>query len=243
MTDDEILQYLETIKPIYTEEMQASASRTRERIKVIDEEYGKLNRLTFSQPPVEVIDQATLEKEQERQAIIVRQKNELRKERDKLRTMQHVARYSAKKRGIQGEWNNLSEMPRKEISDIQQQAELLNILDNRCLQLAQACKFIKDAGVSQSYSLSFGDIADLRGAWEDAVNAVCLRTEDGKVLQEHISNRDGDLQNAANTLACKWQKENRKHITKRDIAKALSISDEWDEMTEGRIERIIRKEW
>jgi len=245
MTDDEIYQYLEAIKPIYTKEMQASASRIRERIKVIDEEYRKLNRLTFSQPPVEVKDQATSEKEQERQAVIVRQKNELRKERDKLRTMQHMAPYSAKKRGIQGEWNNLSEMPRKEISDIQQQAELLNILDNSCHQLAQVCKFIKDAGVSQGYNLSFGDITDLRGAWEDAVSAVCLRTADGKVLQEkeHTGNRDSDLQNAANTLAGEWQKENHKHITKRNIAKALSLSDEWKGMTEGCIERIIRKKW
>jgi len=59
----------------------------------------------------------------------------------------------------------------------------------------------------------------------------------------YTGNRDNDLQNAANTLAKRWKEENRKHFTKRDIAKELSTWDEWMEMTYTRIERIIRKEW
>lgn len=55
--------------------------------------------------------------------------------------------------------------------------------------------------------------------------------------------RDSDLQQAAETLAKRFQEDGRKKFTLREIAETLSISDEWRELTAARIERIIHKSW
>jgi len=56
--------------------------------------------------------------------------------------------------------------------------------------------------------------------------------------------RDVALQQSANALAEQLKQANsRVIITKREIAKALAVSDEWDSMTADRIERIILKQW
>ncbi len=127
--------------------------------------------------PIEVVDQNTWDKERARQATICHHNNELCRELDILRSHYHAERYSANAQGVREEWNKLREMPRNKISDIQQQAELLNILDNRCHQFQEAYMLIKNSNISHGYTISYGDTAVLRGSWEDAIEAVCLSTK------------------------------------------------------------------
>jgi hypothetical protein len=70
-----------------------------------------------------------------------------------------------------------------------------------------------------------------RSKSEDA--AVTVRTTE----------RDEELQQAANKLARQWRKDNRRTFSKRDIANDLAKSDEWKDMTAVRIERLIRVKW
>ena len=58
MTDDEITQYLETIKPIYPEAEQARLARIRERIEEINEGYRQRNKHRFTQRPDNSADKA-----------------------------------------------------------------------------------------------------------------------------------------------------------------------------------------
>jgi len=55
--------------------------------------------------------------------------------------------------------------------------------------------------------------------------------------------RDEELQASADALAAQWKREGRRVMTKREIAKELSKSDDWKEITANRIERIIRATW
>lgn len=55
--------------------------------------------------------------------------------------------------------------------------------------------------------------------------------------------RNDTLQLAANALVAKLKAGKRKAITKREIARLLAASDEWSDLTSGRIERLIRVEW
>lgn len=57
------------------------------------------------------------------------------------------------------------------------------------------------------------------------------------------SDRNAELQTAANDIANQWNEEKRRGITKRDIAEELAKSDGFKNMTASRIERIIRVEW
>jgi hypothetical protein len=61
--------------------------------------------------------------------------------------------------------------------------------------------------------------------------------------QSRTTKRNIKLQNSANKLAEQMKKAKHRHLTKRDISLKLSISDEWNEMTAIRIERLIVKTW
>lgn len=100
--------------------------------------------------------------------------------KERLNTTPHLTKLYAEKGGIKHEINKVSSMQEEKISDFEKKAELLNILDNRCLQIERLCWMIKSLGVSQNYSYTFGDVSVLRGTYRDAVHAVCLQTEDGK---------------------------------------------------------------
>lgn len=65
----------------------------------------------------------------------------------------------------------------------------------------------------------------------------------GITIPLQSNERDKKLQDAANALAKQWKLDNRKKITKREIAITLAKSDEWGEMIATRIERIISREW
>lgn len=70
------------------------------------------------------------------------------------------------------------------------------------------------------------------------------RTANNSGHKPNTNERDVALQQSANTLAEQWKQANRRvNITKREIAKALAVSDEWNCMTADRIERIILKQW
>ena len=63
--------------------------------------------------------------------------------------------------------------------------------------------------------------------------------EEGRVAAK----RDKNLQIAANSLAAQWRQENNRTFSEREISCELAKSEEWNHMTAGRIERIIRVEW
>jgi len=85
-----------------------------------------------------------------------------------------------KKEGLSMKLIRLAQCKKRKLVILRKKAELLNILDNRCLQIERLCWMIKSLGVSQNYSYTFGDVSVLRGTYRDAVHAVCLQTEDGK---------------------------------------------------------------
>ncbi|MCH7743008.1 MAG: hypothetical protein IIB71_10160 [Proteobacteria bacterium] len=168
MTDDQIVQYLENLNLIYTEEMQARLEGIRDEMNYIGDALGQLNLDSHRDI------QETVEDELERLEAIDQQKIILIRQQQRLHSRRHATNIEAEMRGVQKEKQNISDMPRHEINDIQLQAELLNILDNRILQLQKASQFIMKADISGGYTLSFGDTAVLRGAWEDAEDAVQL---------------------------------------------------------------------
>ena len=73
-------------------------------------------------------------------------------------------------------------MPRCKISDFQEQAEILNILDNKYCQIQQACELIEKVGVLNEHTLSYGETAVLKGSWDEAIDAVCLTTKEGNKI-------------------------------------------------------------
>jgi|TARA_Y100000310_G_scaffold344196_1_gene455661 hypothetical protein len=156
MTDNEIEQYLEAIKPYYNKMNEAALASIRNRIDEIDDQIGEID-------------------DDER-------RNELLQERNRLHSRQCAASYFAEKLGVEREWQKVRDMPRNEIRDIQRQAELLNILNNRAFQLQKACSLLEADDLTVGYTLSYGYIADLRGSSEDAVAAVQLSTGEGHYL-------------------------------------------------------------
>lgn len=71
-------------------------------------------------------------------------------------------------------------------------------------------------------------------AKEETGNSTALRP---------TAKRNWELQCDANALAEQWQREGRRRILRRDIAKALAQSEKWKEMKAITIERILRVEW
>ena len=78
---------------------------------------------------------------------------------------------------------------------------------------------------------------------------VVSKNEKNRFEEQHpettiqTNNRDEELQASAEKLAKQLKESGIKQFTKRELAKKLAVSDEWDEMTYQRIERIIRKTW
>ncbi len=201
MTDEEIIQYLDTINPIYTDRMKKNLSAIFSEMSTNDDECKRLNLMKHSPPLVEIIDQETWNQEQERQSMIRNQLQRNYEKSLKLRAEQQIAHFMAELQGVREEKEKLSQMPRKDISDIQKQAEILNILDNRCLQLQEVIKLIRMTDVSQRYTISYGDISDLRGSWEDAIDAVSLETENGTILYSDGRTSDGSTVAGVTELA------------------------------------------
>jgi hypothetical protein len=70
-----------------------------------------------------------------------------------------------------------------------------------------------------------------------------LNNNNQDISEDPTTVRNKRLQTAANDLAGQMKKAKHRHLTKRDISLKLSISDEWNEMTAIRIERLIVKTW
>jgi len=194
ISDEEIEQYFETIKPVYTKSMNDKLSRIQVELKAIQIERKQLSQHLYNQPPAEVKDQLTWDKERERRKTNSRHTDDLNKEVNKLRNRQHVVRYLAKKQGVHEEWLQVKGMNRNKINDIHKQAEILNILNNRCLQLQEVCNLIESSDISQEYSLSSGDISVLRGSWESAVDAVKITLSDGTHSPEHKTENESPIE-------------------------------------------------
>ena len=83
----------------------------------------------------------------------------------------------------------------------------------------------------------------LRKATEVFDRVLGSETRTGKSPVTPKTKRDKKLQAEANNLAKVWWKEGRRKFTKKEIAKNLAASDEWDSMTAKRIVRILRVQW
>lgn len=57
------------------------------------------------------------------------------------------------------------------------------------------------------------------------------------------SERNKDLQAAANQVAKDWQTKGKRHFTKKELADELAKGEEWCDLTSANIQRIIRREW
>ncbi|GJL72533.1 MAG: hypothetical protein NMNS01_17320 [Nitrosomonas sp.] len=182
MTDDEIIQYLDTIKPVYTDRFKNNLRKINEKWTDIESETKRLNLQKYVTPTSENV---VHNKQPSDQTKIIPISNQLilcQEKMDKLKTEQQILHFMAQMKGYRHEWKKIKQMPRNQIDDIQKQAEVLNILNNKCLQLQEAIKLIPKAGASQSYSLSFGETSVLRGYWEDAIDAVSLTAENGTIF-------------------------------------------------------------
>jgi len=88
-----------------------------------------------------------------------------------------------------------------------------------------------------------------RSAWAEwlELNELELSEEFNTLIRQlrnaGKNNRDDELQEAAEQLAKELQSNAHQRVTKREIANLLASSDEWKELTAGRIERVIRVTW
>jgi hypothetical protein len=160
MTEYEIEQYIETIKPSYSKAMIQSFARVDSELEKIEAKVKQINMC--------------LHKKQDCPESLAEQKKTIIERAKQLQFSKHILRYKAMQRGFRGEWLKVKDLPRNEISDICKQAEILTILDNHSLQLAEVCQLMKSSDLSEGYSISFGETSTLRGSWEDAVDAVEL---------------------------------------------------------------------
>ena len=182
MNDDEIIQYLDTINSFVSPERRKILTAIRSRTTEIDHECRQLNGSLNRPFRPEVYNQETFKIEEQRKSLIKDQLQKYENELNGLRNMQYQNQFLAERDGILEEMKIIRQMPRKELSDIQRQAEVMNILSNRLSQLDAAVELIRRYGSHLGFSLGFGDISLLCGNWEDAIDAVSLTTEDGIIL-------------------------------------------------------------
>lgn len=191
MTDDEIDQYLNTIESIFTVQRKEIIDAISRRKIEINAECQKLNLLLHSPPPVGIVDQDKNKKDEESKSSIRKQLQAYHDEIKNLRIKSLQNSFLAERDGFREEIKNIRQMPRTELSDIQKQAELLNILSNKCLQLEAAVELIKRSYSHNECRISFGPISLLRGNWEDAIKAVSLtNTENGKIYYQNGRAKD-----------------------------------------------------
>lgn len=174
MSDEQFEQYLRSIKPVYTKSMNEQLSRIQAELDEIEEEHKQLNIVSHRQPPAGAQDQLTRDNESARQNAITNHSIELNSEIPGIYKRKQLIHILAEKQGVREEWLRIKGMDRNKIDDIQKQAEILNVLDNRCLQLQEACRLMKSSDISEGYSISYGEVSDLRGSWESATDAVSL---------------------------------------------------------------------
>jgi hypothetical protein len=89
---------------------------------------------------------------------------------------------------------------------------------------------------------------------EATIDELFILEHEFNVLREQVNlrterrtrpttDRDSELQLAANQLAHELKQRGRKMLSKREVAVALAKSDAWSDLTADRIERVIRVEW
>lgn len=81
---------------------------------------------------------------------------------------------------------------------------------------------------------------ELSRSWSDEIYQTEHIPDPSK---PRTGSRDAELQKAANEIASSLKSEGRRDISKREVARKLASTHAWNELTQGRIERIIRVEW
>lgn len=184
MTDEEVSAYLETIGPVYTELMRQHLDAIEAELNGNEERQKCINLKLNSQPPFEVDCEAAWEKELLWREELHEQNDAITNEYQRLRVRKHVFLYHAEREGINQRIKELRDKKPDTFHEIQLQGTLLLILDNKSAQLDEVIKLLGAADSLESYELSYGEVGDLRGSWDEAVDAVTVTWSDSECLDE-----------------------------------------------------------